>query len=150
MKKIAADLESLVDVYLPALRNLAEPDLIFKPGPSKWSKKEILGHLVDSAQSNIRRIVVAQYEETPAIVYDQDKWVAIANYQQYDTKALIDLWSYINKHMAHLLRHASADAASRTCLTQDVHTLEWLAIDYQLHLRHHIHQVLDLEPVPYP
>src|ERR1700761_73585 len=63
-------------------RLAAVPEEVFthKPLPEKWSRKEILGHLVDSAQNNIRRFVVAQYEDDPVIGYNQDSWVTVAGY----------------------------------------------------------------------
>jgi DinB superfamily len=77
MKSTAADLENIINFHLSNLKDITEEEYSFKPSPAKWSKKEILGHLIDSAQSNIRRFVVAQYEENPFIKYNQDKWVAI-------------------------------------------------------------------------
>ena len=62
------------------------------------AKKKILGRLIDSAQTNIRRFIVARYEEKPFIKYAQDEWVAAANYQQYDTGDLIQLWVLLNRH----------------------------------------------------
>lgn len=150
MQEIASQLESLIDEHTAALRNIPAAKMEHKPSPAKWSKKEIIGHMADSAQNNIRRFVVAQYEETPQILYNQDQWVAISNYQQYKTADLITLWQLLNKHIVVILKNTSPEMAQRTCQTQDLHTIEWLAEDYVKHLRHHLHQVLDLEPVAYP
>jgi hypothetical protein len=121
-----------------------------KPSPSKWSKKEIMGHLIDSAQNNIRRFIVAQYEDSPYIRYDQDQWVAISNYQQYSYQDLIDLWQLLNKHIVMILKNMTPEMAQRNCRTEDAHTVEFLATDYIRHLKHHLHQVLDMEPATYP
>lgn len=150
MKETATELEELINKYKPSLLSVKEPALLHKPSPEKWSKKEIIGHLIDSAQSNIRRFVVAQYEETPFIVYNQDKWVAIAAYQEWNSKELIDLWYLLNKQICEIFKNTASDAAQRTCQTQELHTIEWLANDYIKHLKHHLHQVLELEPIPYP
>jgi hypothetical protein len=150
MQSIALQLETIIDQYLPALKDVPESEMLYKPSPLKWSKKEILGHLVDSAQNNIRRFVVAQYEENPAITYNQDQWVTITNYQQYNFSDLIDLWYLLNKHISVVLRNISKETAHRKCQTRNLHTIEWLAQDYIKHLRHHLHQVLELEPVAYP
>jgi hypothetical protein len=106
--------------------------------------------MVDSAQNNIRRFIGAQYEEIPVIVYNQDKWVTIANYQDYNITDLINLWQLLNKHIGVILKNTSVEMAQRKCRTESLHTIEWLAQDYIKHLRHHMHQVLDLEPVAYP
>ena len=149
-KNIASELNAIIAKHLPALKAISEDKFQFKPSSGKWSKKEILGHLADSAQNNIRRFVVAQYEEYPKIVYNQDKWVAITNYQQYNLQDLIDLWYLLNKHICQLLTFMAAEASNRKAETEVLHDLEWLAQDYVKHLLHHLHQVLDLEPVAYP
>jgi hypothetical protein len=150
MQSIADDLDNYIEHYINLIRNVAEDKMHVKLSPTKWSKQEILGHLIDSAQNNIRRFIVAQYENEPYIRYDQDKWVAISNYQQYPVTDLINLWYLLNKHMAMILKNTSADALQRKCKTEDLHTIEWLATDYIKHLRHHIHQILDSEPIAYP
>lgn len=150
MKLIAGELETLINQHMAALQAVPEDKMAFKSSPEKWSRKEIIGHLIDSAQSNIRRFVMAQYEETPHIVYNQDKWVSIANYQQWETIDLIRLWYLLNKQACEILKNTSPETAKRTCLTQELHTIEWLAQDYIKHLRHHLHVVLELEPVAYP
>lgn len=150
MQTIARDLEALVQLHTPALKKIPGETLLHKPLPGKWSKQEIMGHLVDSAQSNIRRFVVAQYDENPTIVYNQDKWVAAANYQHQPSQPIIELWHLLNIHLCHILQNMTEGTAQRLCTTSVPHTLEWLAADYVKHLRHHLHQVLDLEAVPYP
>ena len=62
MKASAERLETILEELYPALKKISEQEYALKPLPHKWSKKEILGHLVDSAQNNIRRFIVAQYE----------------------------------------------------------------------------------------
>jgi hypothetical protein len=150
MQITAIELQTLIDQHRSKLRALPENKMNIKSDPSKWSKKEILGHLVDSAQNNIRRFVVAQYEDNPKIVYNQDKWVAIADYQHYELDDLKKLWYLLNNHLCTILRSLPAGIEKRNCQTESIHTLEWLAQDYVKHLRHHIHQILDLEPVAYP
>ncbi|MEI9909341.1 MAG: DinB family protein [Bacteroidota bacterium] len=150
MQSIASELESIIDQHAAALHAIPESKLLFKSSPAKWSKKEIIGHMADSAQNNIRRFIVAQYEEIPAIVYNQDKWVIIANYKDYNITDLINLWQLLNKHIVAILKNTSVEMAQRKCRTESLQTIEWLAQDYIKHLRHHLHQVLELEPVAYP
>lgn len=150
MQQIAIELEKIIQEYFPRLSTLDESITTNKPAPSKWSKKEIIGHLADSAQNNIRRFINAQYEDEPRVVYNQDKWVSINNYQEYDLPALVTLWYLLNKQIVHILRNTAAASAQRKCQTEQLHSIEWLATDYLKHLRHHLHQVLDMEPVVYP
>jgi hypothetical protein len=150
MKPIAAELTAIIEKHLSALRQISENEFSLKPSPAKWSKKEILGHLIDSAQTNIRRFVTAQYEDNPHIVYNQDKWVSIINYQQWNTKNIIDLWFLLNTQIVEILNNTSAEHAVRKCRTDGLHTIEWLARDYIKHLLHHLHVVLGLAPITYP
>jgi len=150
MKQTALQLKSLLDDYHNSMRSISEAQLERRPAPGKWSKKEILGHLVDSAQNNIRRFIVARYEETPQIVYNQDLWVKYANHQAFSFSDLLQLWLLLNRQLCHILGSADSDDAKRLCKTEEVHSLEWLAEDYITHLRHHVHQILDRKPIAYP
>jgi hypothetical protein len=149
MKAIASELNKIIEDHLSALRSVSQEEFHFKSSLAKWSKKEILGHLVDSAQNNIRRFIVAQYDERPKIVYNQDKWVAITNYQQYPLTDLIDLWYQLNKHICQVMTFMPIEMSKRLTQTEELHDLRWLAEDYVRHLLHHLHQVLDIEPVAY-
>ncbi len=77
MNATALELQNVIDEYLPQLNSLSYEGFLYKLSPTKWSKKELIGHLIDSAQNNIRRFIVAQYEENPAIIYKQDEWVLL-------------------------------------------------------------------------
>ena len=150
MKNTITELEQLISKYVPLLKKISEDVMLVKPAPGKWSKKEIIGHLIDSALSNSRRFVVAQYEEAPKIVYAQVEWVIASAYQSYNTEELIQLWALMNKHICHILKNTPEHLWQRTCMTQQLHTIEWLAADYVKHLKHHMHVVLDREPFAYP
>jgi len=149
MKHLAKQLDELIIEYTPLMKSIDEESLTRKPAPHKWSKKEIIGHLIDSALNNSRRFVVAQYEESPHIVYAQDTWVTASAYQSYNSNDLIKFWELINKHICHILENTPEHLWSRTCMTGSLHTIEWLAEDYIRHLKHHMHVVLDREPFAY-
>jgi len=150
MKQTAKELEQLIKEYVPLMKNISEETMLVKPAPDKWSKKEIIGHLIDSALTNSRRFIVSKYEEAPKIVYAQVEWVAASAYQSYDTGELIHLWALLNKHICHILENTPEHLWQRTCMTQQLHTIEWLAADYVKHLKHHMHVVLEMEPLAYP
>ena len=143
-------LTSIVEGYTPQLQRLNQEQWSNKPDPVKWSRKEILGHLIDSAQTNIRRFITAQYEDNPRVTYQQDIWVKAANYQNYNTSDLLLLWQLINKHICMVLSNIPASAEERLSQTAEPHSIKWLAQDYNKHLLHHLHHLLDLEPIAYP
>jgi hypothetical protein len=147
--KTGLELEEVLRNYVPQLNQLTEDKSSSKPLPTKWSKKEILGHLIDSAQNNLRRFIVAQYEENPKITYRQDFWVKSVNYQEWKLNDLVPLWYLTNMQIVRVLKAITDEAAARTCETESSRTIAWLAEDYLKHLKHHIHQVLDLEEVAY-
>jgi hypothetical protein len=150
MQNAASELEASINHYLPQLEKLNEGQSSIKPLPNKWSKKEIIGHLIDSAQNNIRRFIVAQYEDNPEIKYRQDDWVRINNYQSCSLADLISLWYLLNKQIVAILSNTTGETLQRTSQTDTLHCIEWLAQDYIKHMKHHLHQALDLPAIAYP
>ena len=149
MLNIITELENIISRYWLLLKDLDEEKASIKPSPEKWSKKEIIGHMVDSAQNNIRRFVVAQYEEKPFIKYAQNEWVKTADYQNYSMIDLVHLWMLLNNHIVRILKNIPVELQKNEVDTGSIHSIEWLAADYNKHLLHHLHQALDLEPVAY-
>jgi hypothetical protein len=150
MQSTAFELSGTINEYLPKLKLLTEEESTVKPLPNKWSKKELLGHLIDSAQNNIRRFIVAQYENNPLIIYRQDEWVTINNYQSHSLEDLVQLWYLLNKQICTILNNAAEEILQRPCQTETLHSIEWLAKDYIKHMKHHLHQVLSLTSITYP
>lgn len=132
---------------IPA-RLAAIPPHIFntRPANGKWSPKEIIGHLADSAANNHQRFIRGQYEETPVIFYDQDKWTALNHYNELDADHVIDLWTTYNKHLAEVASRIPPESLQRTCKDGkgNVNTLEWLIDDYVIHQEHHLKQIIEL------
>lgn len=114
-----------------------------KPNPNKWSKKEVLGHLIDSATHNHHRFIRAQFEASPHIVYAQNEWNRASRYQSWDTEALISFWEAYNRHLLALLRALPHEALSQTCEMGEPQpvSLAWVAADYVRHMEHHLRQI---------
>jgi hypothetical protein len=134
---------NIIEEAHPQLTQIEESVFEKRPAPGKWSKKEILGHLIDSAQTNIRRFVVGRYENNPTILYEQNFWVEAGGYQTYTLADLIQLWVLLNKHLAHVWKLISETDWQKLCTTGEPHTLAWLAQDYNLHLLHHLQVILN-------
>lgn len=148
MKKVAHELTSIVSEFAEKLNSFSEKEFAEKPNAEKWSKKEIVGHLIDSGQNNLRRFIVCQYESSPPkIVYDQDFWVQANNYQSMTGGDVIALWILVNKQIANVLTSMDPKNYSKLCDSNryetKMNTLEWLAIDYVKHLKHHLNQVIE-------
>ncbi len=135
-------LKNIIDAELQRFQNIPEEEWSHRSFSEKWSKKEIIGHLCDSAFTNIRRFVVTQYKENENIVYDQNFWVKAQNYQNVPTSDLIDLWKSLNYQIVHIVENIPDEALQRTCDTTKteprVYTLEFIINDYVDHLQHHL------------
>lgn len=130
--------------HIPArLRAIASADFEHSPAPGKWSKKEILGHLIDSATNNHQRFVRVQFEDRPHIRYDQNNWNTCSHYKTMDAHHLIEFWRLYNLHLAILIQQIPAAALSRECAVGDqVYPLSFIIDDYVVHMEHHLKQIL--------
>lgn len=138
-------LNKIVSEALLNFQLISEEEWELKPSPNKWSKKEILGHLCDSAFTNIRRFVITQYTLNETIVYNQDQWVKAQNYQNIPTSEISNLWVVLNRQLVHIVENLSAEDLLKTCDTLSSDslkpTLDFLAKDYITHLNHHLEAI---------
>lgn len=135
----------LVNQAMIDFENITEAAWNDKPQPHKWSKKELLGHLIDSASNNIRRLIVGQYEQEVKIVYHQDEWVACQNYQAADLAEVKTLWQLLNNQIARVIENIPEEKLQNTCDTgkgkTELHTLSYFIEDYLVHLQYHLNQI---------
>lgn len=135
-------LRTIIDTELKRFETISEDEWSYKASPEKLSRKEILGHLCDSAFTNIRRFVVTQYKENENIVYDQDEWVKAQNYQNIPAAEVINLWKSLNYQIVYIVENMPDEALQRTCdtskTTPEILTLEVLIKGYIDHLHHHL------------
>ena len=145
IQKTIERLQYLCNTIPVILTDMNEGEFSFKPSPDKWSKKEILGHLIDSATNNHHRFIRVQIEDIPLIRYDQNQWNRAGQYAQMDSKRLVSFWSVYNRHLTELLKLIPAETLSRTCNVgkEEPVTLEWLINDYVRHLEHHLQQIIE-------
>ncbi len=141
---------SIVQREVGRLLAMKEDDVSAKPTPDKWSKKEIMGHLIDSACNNHQRFVRAQLTdklEFPG--YAGTDWVHCQGYGHENWVLLIELWSAFNAHLAHVVSHIPPDKIFVQCKIgeSNVMPLEALIADYIRHMEHHLKQ---LNPNPAP
>jgi hypothetical protein len=144
MESVANDLKSAIKVA-DQLRQIRDSDASIRPGPGKWSKKEILGHLIDSAANNHQRFVRLQLNSRIDLPgYDGDEWVRVQQYQNRSWPEIIDLWQMYNTQLVTVIRHADPKALGHVWHTPDGKDLdlEFIIRDYVVHLRHHLSQIL--------
>ncbi|MBE2228747.1 MAG: DinB family protein [Ignavibacteria bacterium] len=146
-------INSLTAAAPDRIKNLQTEDLEYKISPQKWSKKEILGHLCDSAVNNLSRFVRAQFEAEPfAIVsYAQDEWVSVNHYNEMDTVELLNYWVTLNKQIVRIISNMPESKLSVkiepaiAAFREDTadKSLLWLIEDYVVHMDYHLKQIID-------
>jgi hypothetical protein len=145
MKEIADKLQKLIDQSAHQLFDISETDSEARPAEGKWSKKEIIGHLIDSASNNHQRFVRAQENKSLSFPgYTQNFWVERQGYQNQPWKTLAALWTTYNTHLVHLILNIPGECADNPCTIGDHEpvTLKSLAEDYVNHAEHHIEQII--------
>jgi hypothetical protein len=152
----ADELRDLLDRSLPLLQRLDDASTTRRPAPGKWSPREILGHLIDSASNNHQRFVRARFQDDLIFPgYEQDGWVEHQRYQDVAWRDLIALWESFNRHIAHVIRmtpatlrttprkrHNFHEIAWQTVPEDEPTTLDYFMHDYVAHMRHHLRQIL--------
>ena len=139
-----SSLHSLLQHVPSRLEKLPGDVVDRKPSPSKWSPKEELGHLLDSAANNHQRIVRAQLEDSPTMPgYDQNGWVATHRYQQRSWNELIGLWRALNQQLLSAAESIPDSAWSRklTVAASEPLTLQFVFEDYIVHMAHHLEHI---------
>ncbi len=114
------------------------------PGSGAWSRKQVLGHLIDSASNNHQRFVRALLQdEVRAPRYDQEGCVRVQRYQELQWGQLVALWASYNRFLAHVLEGIPDEKLGTKCFIGEnpMMTLEELAVDYVHHLEHHLEQL---------
>lgn len=126
------------------LAAMKEQDVSGPPAAGKWSRKEILGHLIDSASNNHQRFVRALSVDTLEFPeYTQNEWVENQNYADESWRLLVDLWSAYNLHVAHVIANIPPEKMGTQCRIggKNPVRLEDLIADYVKHMEHHLKQI---------
>ncbi|TCZ80967.1 DinB family protein [Paenibacillus albiflavus] len=143
---IVTRLELLIKEIPSMMDTISDEDFNKKHAKDKWSKKEILGHLCDSATNNHMRFVKIMLSEglISCEAYLQNQWVSIHDYQNnYSKSELTALWKQLNLQIYYTLKGASENDFNKQCIlpNQSIVTLEWLFTDYIEHMVHHMKQI---------
>jgi len=139
-----------IERELPNLRALSDERASIARAPGKWSAKEELGHLIDSAANNHIRFVRGALEpEFRGPGYAQDDWVSLHGYSGMRWDAIVDFWFGYNRFLTGLIERIPESQLETRCFvaTNDPVTLRFLIADYILHMQHHIDQLLRREVV---
>ncbi len=142
----------LVEKWEPILKGLSQEVITNKVNKQGRSIKQIIGHMVDSASNNTHRIVHLQYQESPlqfpnyATNGNNDRWIAIQDYQNENWGELIHLWKCTNFHIAHVIKNVDQSKLNKQWQASDdvFVSLKDMIIDYLRHFELHIREIEEL------
>ena len=143
IKKLEIAIHQLSDY----ISRTEEEKVSVKLNPEKWSKKEIVGHLVDSGINNLQRFTEIQFMDNPYYVrdYNQDALVRVNNYQQEEIKNIFELLVSLNRRIIKIIRNLSEEVLSCNIVlpNHEQFTLKYLIEDYVYHFEHHVNQIIE-------
>jgi hypothetical protein len=149
---ICEELENLTGEWEPILSALPEETISLRKNSQGRSIRQILGHMVDSATNNTHRVIHMHYQESPvnypdyANLGNNDRWIAIQNYQEEDWNRLIRLWVAVNQHFIHVIRQieeSKLDQQWTSALNETVNLRE-MVNDYPRHFKLHLNEISEL------
>ena len=149
-------LSQILDEAAPQLLSQSPEEMQHKPAPSKWSKQEIMGHLVDSAYNNHQRFLRAEGQGNLIFNgYDQVAWVQQNAYQEREWAEIVKLWEGTNRHLGHVIASITPSFLIQETTEHNFHiigmnrpsegslsSLAYLIWDYIFHLEHHLTQLI--------
>jgi len=146
------ELVELIDKWEPILSNLSETLISNRRNRQNRTIKQILGHMVDSASNNTHRIIHLQYQPSPlnfpdyANLGNNDRCIAIQNYQEENWANLIQLWKYSNLHIVHVINNVSEDKLDNVWINAIGQSISLRAtiIDYLRHFKLHLSEINEL------
>lgn len=149
---IIKEITALVKKWEPLLAKLPEEIISDRRNKQNRTIKQIVGHMIDSASNNIHRIIHLQNQPGPLIFPNyatfgnNDRWIAIQNYQNEDWTILIQLWKYSNLHYCHIIHNVNDDKLNNEWISgpDKKVSLELMIIDYPEHLKLHLSEINDL------
>ena len=144
MVKTANELQIIIETFSLKLLQVTEEESNTSIAYGKWSRKQILGHLIDSATNNHHRFIRAQLRnhiELPG--YTQNDWIRLNGYEKKSWIDVVHLWETYNEHLVHILSLVPDDVLNNTISLdgKPAMTLQFVAEDYLRHLRHHLEQM---------
>ena len=151
-ESLTHEIVSFIEIWEPKLSTLPETILIKRRNDQNRTIKQILGHLIDSTSNNIHRVVHLQYQKSPfefpnyATFGNNDRWIAIQNYQNEEWKAMVQLWKYSILHYCHVVKNIDTSKLENEWIAGPDRkiTLNSLLVLFLDHLKLHLSEIDEL------
>jgi hypothetical protein len=145
---LADELIRVTESACEKLRRFNDAEAALKPAIGKWSKKQIVGHLIDSATNNLHRFVRAQevVGEFAFPKYEQEHWIASQGYNESSWTELIEFWRLCNRHLSRVIERIPVQKLDVMCRIGEYEpvTLRFLVEDYLVHMKDHLNQMEEM------
>lgn len=146
IKNAKQELNQLLKTAKDYVLSASEKELAHKPKPNKWSKKEIIGHLIDSAINNLQRFTEIQFAEQVYKVrkYNQDGLVIANNYQNAEISEILGIWLSLNHRIVCIMDQQTEEtlAYQLELPNGEISNLHFLMTDYVNHFDYHLKQIV--------
>jgi hypothetical protein len=151
-ESVSKEIISIVNLWVPLLEKLPEETISLRKNSQNRSIKQIVGHIIDSASNNTHRMVHLQYQPSPlefpnyASDGNNDRWIAIQDYQNEEWNVLIQLYKYSLLHVSHVMRNVRADKLNNEWIAGLGRKikLEEMIVDFTRHLNLHMDEIKEL------
>jgi hypothetical protein len=147
--QLCGELTALIEKWEARLDQLPEKTITNRRNSQKRNIRQIVGHMIDSATNNTHRMIHMHYQKSPVSYPDyanlgnNDRWIAIQNYQEEDWKDLVVLWAAVNRHIVHLIRQVDEAKLDQVWISApgEKITLKEMISDYPAHFKLHINEI---------
>jgi len=152
LSSITREITALIREWEPKLSSLSDETISQRKNSQYRTIKQIIGHLVDSASNNTHRIVHLQYQTSPltfpnyATYGNNDRWIAIQDYQNEDWTNLVQLWKYSHLHICHVIDNINLDSINNEWISgpDEKITLESMIAGFPVHIKLHLAEINQL------
>lgn len=132
--------KEVVDNFHIYLNSIDSEITNIKVSGDKWSLREIIGHLIDSASNNHQRFVRLQFSDLldfPA--YNGEQWVSVQNYNSMQWELLVSLWYNYNCMLINVIDRIEGDKLQNVWIkNEEAITLGEIIHQYYRHMELHM------------
>mgnify|MGYP000031661517 CR=1 FL=1 len=144
MNNIAKEIEEIIEIFRNDFSELDERITSLRISQDKWTLKEIIGHLIDSASNNHQRFIRFQLSEVLEFPdYRGSEWLRIQKHQNMKFLELLLLFYYYNKLIVNIILNMDEKCLeNKWNINWDENstfiTFEKLIIHYVNHMKSHL------------